>query len=136
MTCYSIESDLSRVRELADVFKRFSIEEQLGDKLTGQLELMLVEAVNNVIEHAYEMQQGFIVNTRFEASKTEVMLTITDYGLPVPLSPIAKGKAMDVTELPEGGWGLHLIYTLADDVKHFTVDGLNTMVLTKNRIID
>ncbi len=134
MTRYSIDSDLSQVRELAAAFQAFSEEERLGDVLTGQLELILVEAVNNVIEHAYELKQGSTVDAQFEAFHSKVVITIMDRGLPVPEA--IRDTEVDmpkITDLPEGGWGLGLINALADQVEHYTVDGLNIMVLTKKR---
>lgn len=134
MKNYSIESDLSKVRELAAVFQQFSKEEKLADDLSGQLELILVEAVNNVIEHAYENKSGLPIEARFEACDSEVVITIKDQGLPVPKVIQESEKEMpDIFALPEGGWGLGLIYALTDQVKHYTQDGMNVMELKKGR---
>lgn len=135
MTHYSIDSDLSKVRDIASQFQKFSKTEHLGDELTGQLELVLVEAVNNVIEHAYELTKGSIVDVQFEAFDTKVVITITDHGLPVPQSIREMEVSMpDIHALPEGGWGLGLIHALTDKIEHYIIDNLNVMVLTKLRI--
>ena len=137
MMNYSIDSDLSRVRELAAVLQQFSDEEGLGDELSGPLELILVEAVNNVIEHAYENKQGLPIEAQFEASDSVVVITIKDKGLPVPKAIQESERDMpDIFALPEGGWGLGLIYALTDQVKHYTKDGMNVMELTKNRALE
>jgi serine/threonine-protein kinase RsbW len=132
---YSIESDLSQVRELAVVFHEFSSGVDLGDELSGQLELMLVEAINNVIEHAYENKQGFPIDVEFEASYKKVVITIKDKGLSFP-DHVISDQQQDMpenTDLPEGGWGLGLISILADQMRHYTKNGINIMVLTKYR---
>ena len=54
----SIDSRLEQVRVLSGALRGIGQELSLSEEQLGQLELMMVEAVNNVIEHAYQMQHG------------------------------------------------------------------------------
>lgn len=130
----SIESDFSNVKKLSVALQLFCTNEMVDNELSGQLELMLVEAVNNVIEHAYQNEQGLPIEVEFTASKSTIMLIIKDHGKPIPSSIIkTEAKMPETSELPEGGWGLALIHSLSDDIKHYTEAGTNTLVLSKNR---
>jgi len=136
MIDYSITSDLSKVRELTDVLHSFCTKHKLNETLSSQLELILVEAVNNVIEHAYQNKQGLSIDTVFEVNSIEVTLTIKDYGLSAPVEIHEVDRTMpdinpDISDLPEGGWGLALIHSLADQVKHFRENGNNTLIISK-----
>ncbi|MCK5918104.1 MAG: ATP-binding protein [Cocleimonas sp.] len=130
----SITSDFSEVRKLSSELQYFCDQEQLNSDISGVLELILVEAVNNVIEHAYDNKPGFPIDVKFEAFLTKVVICIKDQGLAVPdvvRNRDAKTDMPNITELPEGGWGLGLIYTLADDIEHSNKNGFNIMIITK-----
>ena len=128
----TINSDFSEVRKVSELLHIFCTTIQLNNEIAGQLELILVEAVNNVIEHAYKKTSGYI-DVYLEALITKVAITIKDKGIPVPSEVQNTPKEMpDINTLPEGGWGLGLIYALADDIQHYTKNNINIMRLTKN----
>lgn len=132
MLNYSIESNLSEVRKLTNILHGFCSEHNLSETLTGQLELILVEAVNNVIEHAYQNKNGFPINTSFEVNPTEVTITIKDEGIAAATAIHKSTRSMpDINELPEGGWGIALIHSLADNVEHFRKNDSNTLIVIK-----
>ncbi|HIQ16278.1 MAG TPA: ATP-binding protein [Leucothrix sp.] len=134
MLTSSINSQLSDVRKLTDQLKCFCQEQNIDDVLSNQLELMLVEAVNNIIEHGYTNNSGSIEIT-FEISNGVITITLVDQGMPFPLDIEDASSTMPFTEdLPEGGWGLALIDTLADEVERYnSCNGHNILVITKNK---
>lgn len=115
----SIDSRLEQVRVLSGALRGIGQELQLTDDKLGQLELMMVEAVNNVIEHAYQLQAGNDVHVRVEYSPQEVHLIISDQGHAMPEELHTEARDMpDPEDLPEGGWGMGLIYALADSIRY------------------
>jgi serine/threonine-protein kinase RsbW len=115
----SIDSRLEQVRLLSGALRGIGKELELSDDKLGQLELMMVEAVNNVIEHAYEMQGGNDVRVRVEYNPEVVHLIISDSGRTMPDELHSELKAMpDPEDLPEGGWGMGLIHLLADSIRY------------------
>jgi serine/threonine-protein kinase RsbW len=113
----SIDSRFEQVRLLSGALRGIGKELELSDDKLGQLELMMVEAVNNVIEHAYEMQDGNDVRVRVEYSPEAVHLIISDSGRTMPDELHSKARDMPNPEdLPEGGWGIGLIHLLADSI--------------------
>ncbi len=115
----SIDSRLEQVRVLSGALRGICHELGLSRDDLGQLELMMVEAVNNVIEHAYEFRAGNDVQVRLEYTPQVVHLVISDRGKTMPHAvQTLVGKMPDPTSLPEGGWGLGLIHALADSIRY------------------
>lgn len=115
----SIDSRLEQVRLLSGALRGIGKELELSDDKLGQLELMMVEAVNNVIEHAYEMQGGNDVRVRVEYNPDVVNLIISDSGRTMPEELHSGERGMpDPEDLPEGGWGMGLIHLLADSIRY------------------
>ncbi len=100
----------------------------------GTVELVLAEALNNVVEHA--------LATTFEQTTIEIRgrygaaglhLTVIDRGAPMPdgAAPVAKTPNLDVeaNDMPEGGFGWYLIHTLATDVRYVRIGTANHLSL-------
>lgn len=101
--------------------------------MQGHLELILVEALNNVVEHAYEESPDGKILIELEKVDTGTVMKITDTGLAAPGSLMIEGSARpNENKLPEGGWGLYLIQALADTIEYFRYPDHNILVLTKN----
>lgn len=123
-----IDSQLAHVRLLGSAVRGIGRELELPGEQVGQLELMLVEAVNNVIEHAYENRAGHDVRVRVECDPAaQIKMIISDQGHSIPNAQIKTQLAGDAAllpepeSLPEGGWGLGLISMLADSL-HYECD--------------
>lgn len=120
-----IDSRLEQVRLLGSAVRGIGKELDLSAEQIGQVELMLVEAVNNVIEHAYESQSGNDVRVRVEYERAaQIKIIISDQGHRIPGTQINAQPGSDDAllpepeSLPEGGWGLSLIRMLADSLHY------------------
>ena len=94
-------SGLSRVRPLA--------EETLAD-----LKLALTEACSNSVRHAYG-EDGGHVSISFELRDDRLIVEVVDDGS--GFEPDAAGKNGDDVELSEGGLGIAIIRSIADEVE-------------------
>jgi serine/threonine-protein kinase RsbW len=94
-------SGLSRVRPLA--------EETLAD-----LKLALTEACSNSVRHAYD-EQGGHVSISFELRDDRLIVEVVDDG--VGFTPDTAGKNGEDVELSEGGLGIAIIRSIADEVE-------------------
>lgn len=90
---------------------------------TSTIELVLAEALNNIVEHAYpeDDPDGDIHITCWHDVKG-LHVTIKDQGKPMPdgQMPIGMDQDLDVDimDMPEGGFGWFLIQNLAKDVTY------------------
>ena len=84
---------------------------ELPDELLADLKLALTEAVSNSVRHAYAGGAGF-VSIAYELSGDALAVEVVDDGQGFdPERP----PALDGEELTEGGLGIAIIRTIADE---------------------
>lgn len=135
-----IDSELANVALIGAAVNRLCEFSSLPRDQVNRLELAVVEAVNNSIEHAYGYVSGNTIEVEFSLSEDDISVTIHDTGNSMPpsaVSTITGGpksipsvEGIIQSELPECGWGLLLIKSLTDDVSYATVNGRNSLKMT------
>lgn len=102
-----------------------------GGALTGLVEIVLAEALNNIVEHAYGDHGRGLVDLEVEHRTSALVFRILDEGLPMPGgdAPSAKAQDLDVAveDLPEGGFGWFLIRELTEDLSYRRVGDRNEL---------
>jgi serine/threonine-protein kinase RsbW len=78
----------------------------------GTIELVLAEALNNVVEHAYEKGTGPI-DLRVERRGQMLHCLVCDLGAGLPQGCVPDPPCPDPETLAEGGYGWYLIQSLA-----------------------
>ncbi|WP_291729024.1 ATP-binding protein [Leisingera sp. F5] len=98
-----------------------------------EVQIALTEAVNNVVEHAYESAPPGDVRILAELYPERLWISIQDAGAPFPRGELPEGKPADVSvpaeSLPEGGFGWFLIRELASQVQYERSEGNNNLSL-------
>lgn len=84
---------------------------ELPDELLADLKLALTEAVSNSVRHAYAGDGGF-VSVAYELSRHSLAIEVVDdgEGFDPERPPLLEGE-----ELTEGGLGIAIIRTIADE---------------------
>lgn len=100
----------------------------------GTVELVLAEALNNVVEHALAATEGqTTVEIRGNHGPDGLRLSIIDQGAPMPDGQAPRPQAPDLDvaliHMPEGGFGWFMIHTLAQDVRYARVGNRNHLTL-------
>lgn len=95
----------------------------LDSDMAGTVELVIAEALNNVVEHAYaNTSPPCPVHIACRRQADGVLISITDEGTEMPNGTLPVGLApdldVDTMDLPEGGFGWFLIRDLAKDVEY------------------
>lgn len=98
-----------------------------------QVELSVIEAVNNVIKHAYGNQKGHEVEILVLLHLDRLSFQIRDTGLPLDPDRI---QTMDfdpdnLGALPEGGMGMHIMQSVMDQVEYRRCGDYNVLTLSK-----
>ncbi|MFQ5627226.1 MAG: ATP-binding protein [bacterium] len=130
----SIESKLDNVSLVGTAVSKLCSNIPLSELETYQVELCVVEACNNAIEHAYKNQPGHVVEVDVEFDPDKISFAIVDTGnsLQQACEPtLDYNPKGDVHELPEGGMGLYLIKEIMDKSEYTTSHGKNKLTLTK-----
>ena len=81
----------------------------------GTAEIVLAEVLNNIVEHAYARFPGTI-RLRLSLGQGVLVCCVEDDGVAMPSGQAPSGTPTDPTDLPEGGFGWHLIRTLSTDL--------------------
>jgi serine/threonine-protein kinase RsbW len=155
----SISSELSQVRFLGAAVRALLAELCCSEERIGAVELCLVEAVNNVIEHAYREEPGHPVGVELLAEGARLTVALADEGTPMPEGTLERareararqqreelaaasaapgdGEAADPAEpalgleaIAEGGYGLGLILELMEQVTYRRDGGRNILTMT------
>ncbi|MGH2971640.1 MAG: ATP-binding protein [Gaiellaceae bacterium] len=86
----------------------------LDSDTMGDLKLALTEAVSNSVRHAYEGEGEGQVEIRYELRADRMTVEVVDDG--AGFDP-DEAPSFDGDELSEGGLGIAIIRTIADDVQ-------------------
>lgn len=96
-------------------------------------ELVVAEALNNIVEHAYQDARDGDIRVQLEFTPTRMRAVIVDNGAPMPNETLPRGLQanldVETQDLPEGGFGWFLIHTLTDELTYQRLDGTNQLVL-------
>ncbi len=96
----------------------------------GTIEIVLAEALNNIVEHAYRDKEGSI-SIRLTPAKNGLMVRLEDHGSPLPNGEMPLGRTFVAgtafEDLPEGGFGWFLIREIARDLTYERVDNKNLL---------
>ncbi|MRU14784.1 ATP-binding protein [Roseovarius sp. A21] len=99
----------------------------------GMVELVLAEALNNVVEHAYAEIATGPVSIEATVAHGQVLAHIRDNGAPFPGLEPPPGRLPtsdgEIDNLPEGGFGWFLIRDLCETVEYRREGGGNRLTL-------
>lgn len=126
-THITIPGDPMAVREGLKALFNTIVLRSLPEDGRGTAEIVLAEALNNIVEHAYACHSGDI-EVSLQLCANELVCRIIDTGLPMPDEQLPKGilAPVDQTDdLLEGGFGWFLIRTLSRDLHYQRHGGRN-----------
>lgn len=103
----------------------------------GTIELVLAEALNNVVEHGYPpSSKGGAIDISCSHEHDGLHFEICDQGLPMPDGETPIGSKVDLNvpmqDMPEGGFGWFLIKDLAKDIDYARQGNSNHLRLRLN----
>lgn len=98
----------------------------------GTVELVMAEAMNNIVEHAYpEGDSPGPIRLACAHGGDGLYVKITDSGRPMPDGTTPVGRPtnlnVDFSDLPEGGFGWFLIQDLAKEVEYRRINNDNQL---------
>lgn len=130
-----IESKIDSIALLSKAIRGICSTVVDDEVMLYNIELSLVEAVTNVINHAYHRKPGNVIEVSVTVDDYHVVFQIIDNGdKTFPTSPKHELNydSSDFSTWPESGMGLFLIYKIMDEVSYSEQDGKNVLVMKKN----
>ena len=106
-------------------------ERDAGSEEAFSAELVVAEALNNVVEHALAGDCEPVFHLALDLSVQGVLVEIRDRGKAMPdgCPPLGElpGASRNLAEFPEGGYGWFLIRELARDLDYQRIAGENRL---------
>jgi serine/threonine-protein kinase RsbW len=113
----------------------------LSDDFRGTAEIVMAEALNNIVEHAYagNAAVGSHIGQKDGLGEIEISVDmnddtlsccVIDRGSAMPNLELPQGAPHDLTpgnDLPEGGFGWFLIRSLVQDLRYTRKDNQNLL---------
>ena len=129
-----LKNDISQVPLLADFINQVCNEFALDQNLSFQLNLVLEEAVVNVIQYAFP--EGGEHTFTLDADKEADVVTFVLKDNGKPFNPLTQAPDVDINLSAEkrkiGGLGIFLVQQMMDEVEYQrTPDGKNVLVMRK-----
>lgn len=112
-----VDSDPFAIRQGLEDLSQTILLGDLKPHDRGTVEIVLAEVLNNIAEHAYANAPGSI-EVEIQLTDSHLLCRFVDTGLPMPNSTPPAGvlPPLDGEDLPEGGFGWHLIRSLSRDL--------------------
>lgn len=128
-----IQNEINELNKLAQFIEELGDELQLAPDLIFNLNLVLEEAVSNIILYAYPKQMGKEISVQVDFSGQSLIFTLTDAGKPFDPTQAAEADiTLSAEERPIGGLGIFLIKQIMNEVEYQRVEGRNVFTLKKD----
>lgn len=125
-------NDINEISKLAPFVEEIGEELSLSPELVFNLNLVLEEAVSNVILYAYPKQMGKEINVQAAYSNQNLIFVLTDSGEPFDPTLVPEADiSLPADERPIGGLGIFLIKQIMNEVEYQRVKGKNVFTLKK-----
>jgi serine/threonine-protein kinase RsbW len=118
--------------------KALALSSEFFDRsLSDNIELCVVEAVTNCIEHSYRGEIGHKIKITWRQEPDRIIIDVEDYGACIPAdileskSPPFSYDLNDLDSLPEGHRGIDTIKSLMDTFSYKSLDGVNNFLMVK-----
>jgi serine/threonine-protein kinase RsbW len=127
-----IESRFENAAWVGVSVNRICREAGFSEQSAFEVELCVVEAINNAIEHAYRERPGNEVQVRLEITPQALSVKVADTGSALPARTLPARAAPDHGAiLSDGGRGLFIIQSMMDQVGYESVGGRNVLSMTR-----
>jgi anti-sigma regulatory factor (Ser/Thr protein kinase) len=127
---FRLKGEMSELQRLAADVERFCREQLLEEGAEFDLNLVLEELFVNAVEHGGCKGMDDAVRIRMETAAGEVRVTFEDRGVAFdPAGAPAPDLRAPLRERRPGGLGLHLVRTLAPDIRYERAGEWNRVTL-------
>ncbi len=127
--CFQMMSDPDSVRATLREAMETGPVARLSVEDRSTAEIVLAEVLNNIVEHAYADGLGSI-RLCLSLSAGRLNCRIEDEGRPMPGGQPPAGRAPDPADLPEGGFGWHLIRSLSQGLTYVRTGQINQLTFS------
>ena len=127
-----LANEISQIKRLEGFIEEVGNEFALAPDVVFNLNLVLEEAVVNIINYAYpkEEHQSIFLSARLQEDSVIFILTDTGKEFDPTMAPEAD-VTLSADEREIGGLGIFLIRQIMNEVRYERIDGKNVLTLEK-----
>ena len=127
-----IKNDITEISKLAIFIEELSEELALAPELTFNLNLVLEEAVSNVILYAYGEEKQKEITLLANMSDNNLIFVLTDSGQEFDPTKVPDADVtLSAEEREIGGLGIFLIRQIMNTIEYQRMDGKNVLIMGK-----
>ena len=127
-----IKNDITEISKLAIFIEELSEELALAPELTFNLNLVLEEAVSNVIFYAYGEEKQKEITLLANMSDNNLIFVLTDSGQEFDPTKVPDADVtLSAEEREIGGLGIFLIRQIMNTIEYQRIDGKNVLIMGK-----
>jgi serine/threonine-protein kinase RsbW len=128
----SLKNDPAEIARLAPLVDAFCADHALQETTAAQLNLVLDEAITNIISYAYDDAAEHEIIVRISLARGALTAELVDDGRAFdPLQTEPPDLGAPLVERSVGGLGVHLMRRLMDDIRYRREGTRNHLVLAK-----
>ena len=127
-----LQNEVAEISKLAIFIDELGEEFGLSPELVFNLNLVLEEAVSNVILYAYPKEEHQTISLIAKKKGNQLIFVLTDTGKEFdPTQAPDADITLSAEERPIGGLGIFLIRQIMNTVEYQRIDGKNVLTLGK-----
>lgn len=127
-----LANDIAEVGRLAQFVDEVGEEFSLTPDIVFNLNLVLEEAVVNIINYAYPKEEHQFIYLSASLRQDSIVFVLTDTGKEFdPTMAPEADITLSADDRPIGGLGIFLIRQIMNEVKYERIDGKNVLTLEK-----
>ena len=127
-----IKNEISEINKLTVFIEELSEELVLTPEITFNLNLVLEEAVSNVIYYAYGEEKQKEISLTAKMSENNLIFVLTDSGKEFDPTKVPSADiTLSAEEREIGGLGIFLIRQIMNLVEYQRIDGKNVLTMGK-----
>ena len=127
-----IKNDISEISKLATFIGELSEELDFTPELNFNLNLVLEEAISNVILYAYGKEEQKEISLVAYLSDNNLVFVLTDLGMEFDPTKVPDADVtLSAEEREIGGLGIYLIRQIMNTVEYQRIDGKNVSTMRK-----
>lgn len=127
-----LQNEVAEISKLAIFIEELGEEFGLSSELVFNLNLVLEEAVSNVILYAYPKEEHQIISLIARKKDNQLIFVLTDSGKEFdPTQAPDADITLSAEDRPIGGLGIFLIRQIMNTVEYQRIEGKNVLTLGK-----
>jgi anti-sigma regulatory factor (Ser/Thr protein kinase) len=127
-----IRNDVKELFRITDFLEQLWQDWDLPVKLMYSINLVLEEAISNIIFYAFDDTLVHLIGLEFRLENDTLSMILIDGGKPFdPTQKEDPDTSLSVEDRPIGGLGIFLIKQLMNEVRYERVNGKNELIMIK-----